>query len=109
MTEKESVLSDLIQRIRQTVEPERIILFGSQVHENTSSDSDYDICVLKLDVDNRRKVSKSIYKALYGCGVAVDVIVETPQGFETLKENPHLIYSQIAQHGLTIYDRSEIS
>ncbi len=105
-TTKEKILSDLVERIRTITEPEQIILFGSQVNGETSPDSDYDLCVLKQNVENRRRLSQTIYKALYGCGVSVDVIVETSSNFDDLKENPHLIYSQIAQHGLTIYDRS---
>ena len=97
-TTKEEILSDLIERIRTITEPEQITLFGSQVNGTTSPDSDYDLCVLKQDVENRRKLNQAIYKALDGCGVSVDVIVETPTAFDELKKNPHLIYSQIAQH-----------
>jgi len=46
-----------------------------------------------------------IYRNLYGVGVAVDVIVETPDTFDELKDNPFLIYHDIALHGKVIYEK----
>ena len=51
-------------------------------------ESGYDICVIKSGVQHRRKLAQNIYRMLYGVGIPVDVIVETPERFDELKDNP---------------------
>jgi hypothetical protein len=48
---------------------------------------------------------KKVYKLLYGSGLSVDVIVETPERFLELKDNPYLIYQQIETKGRLLYDK----
>jgi hypothetical protein len=57
-------------------------------------------------VTRRRNLAKQIYRSLYDIGLPVDVIVETPEHFEELKNNRFLIYKEIANHGQVIYERS---
>jgi len=46
-----------------------------------------------------------LYRSLYGVGVPVDILVETPDSFNTHKNNPHLIYREIAQFGKILYEK----
>ncbi len=98
-------LEQVIEIIVHGVNPDKIILFGSRARGENHEESDYDLCVLKTDVGHRRKLAKQIYRSLYGSGLAVDVIVETPQRFEELKEDPFLIYKEIGR-GKVIYEKS---
>lgn len=52
-----------------------------------------------------RKLAQEIYKALYGSGAAVDIIVETPERFDELKDNQYMIYKSIAEDGKLIYGK----
>ena len=100
-----SALRNLVDLLVREVEPDRIILFGSRARGDNSERSDYDICVLKTGVVRRRNLAKQIYRSLYDIDLPVDVIVETPERFEELKNNRFLIYKEIAKHGQVIYDR----
>jgi len=99
-------LDIVVNRIVQGIQPDKIILFGSQAREGYSGKSDYDICVIKAGVTHRRKLAQQIYKLLYGTGVAVDVIVETPESFDELKDDPFLIYREIVSDGKVLYEKS---
>jgi predicted nucleotidyltransferase len=101
-----SALKKLVDLLVREVEPDRIILFGSRARGDNGEHSDYDICVLKTGVARRRNLAKQIYRSLYDIGLPVDVIVETPEHFEELKNNRFLIYKEIAKHGQVIYDRA---
>ena len=92
--------------IVKVADPDKIILFGSRSRGDNRMDSDYDICVLKHDVEHRRKLAQKIYMELYGVGEAIDIIVETPEKFEELKEDKFLVYKQIAKDGVVIYEKS---
>jgi predicted nucleotidyltransferase len=100
-----STLRPLIDILVREVEPDRIILFGSRAKGDHQERSDYDICVLKTGVTHRRTLAKQIYRLLYDLGAPVDVIVETPERFDRLKDNRFMIYKEIAKHGQVIYER----
>lgn len=98
-------LKEIIKRIVEEVDPDKIILFGSRVKGEGTEWSDYDICVLKSDRVKRNEIEKRIYLKLFGIGVPVDIIVETMERFEELKENKFLIYHEIAKYGRIIYEK----
>ena len=99
-------LEKVVERIVQGIQPDKIILFGSHAREGYEGKSDYDLCVIKEGVEHRRKLAQRIYKLLYGVGVPVDVIVETPERFDELKDDPFLVYNEIAKDGKVLYERS---
>jgi len=51
-----------------------------------------------------RKLAQRIYLKL-DVDVSVDIIVETPKRFNQLKDNPFLIYNEIAKYGRVIYEK----
>jgi len=100
-----NALKQLVDTIVREVDPDRIILFGSRARGDNEQQSDFDICVLKTGVSHRRKLAKQLYCLLYDTDLPVDVIVETPQRFDQLKDNRFLIYKEIANHGQVIYEK----
>ncbi|MBI1927583.1 nucleotidyltransferase domain-containing protein [Candidatus Poribacteria bacterium] len=100
-------LERAIEIIIKVADPDQIILFGSRARGNARPNSDYDICVLKSGMAHRRKLTQQIYRSLLGVGVPVEVIVETPERFDALKDNPFLIYREIARYGSVIYEKRE--
>jgi predicted nucleotidyltransferase len=102
-------LDRALEIIVKFVEPEKIILFGSRATGESKLDSDYDLLVIKKETEHRRKLAQQIYKLLYGIGIAVDIIVETPDRFEVLKDNPFLVYKEIEKRGKVLYERKSIA
>jgi len=102
---KTDPLEKAIEIIIRSVDPGKIILFGSRARGYHKNESDYDIRLIKKGVSHRRKVAQQIYKFLYGVGVPVDIIVETPEKFEELKDNPFMIYKEISKSGKVVYEK----
>jgi predicted nucleotidyltransferase len=98
-------IKEIVKRIVEEIDPDKIILFGSRAKGKNKKGSDYDICVLKKNVKNRRKLAQRIYRKLFGVGVSVDVIVETSEKFNELKDKWFLVYSEIAKDGRLIYEK----
>ena len=63
---KTDPLEKAIEIIIRSVDPDKIILFGSRARGDHKKESDYDICVIKKGVSHRRKVAQQIYRFLYG-------------------------------------------
>ncbi len=101
----EQSLEKVLRIIIQTADPDRIILFGSRAKGQAKPDSDYDLCVLKHGLTQRRPLVRELYRSLLGVGVPVEVIVETPERFEQHKENPYLIYHEIDRDGQVVYEK----
>lgn len=97
-------LKKIIKQVADEADPDSIILFGSRAEGKAAQDSDYDIFVLKRGVTNRRKLAHDIYLKL-DVKAPVDVIVETPERFNELKDNPFLLYNEIEKHGKVVYEK----
>ena len=76
-------LERAIEIIVKVADPDQIILFGSRARGNAKQESDYDICVIKKGIAGRRKLTQQIYRSLFGVGVPIEIIVETPERFES--------------------------
>ncbi len=100
----QNILAEIVQKVVEAAVPDKIILFGSRAKGEQAKDSDYDIFVLKGGVVHKRKLAQRIYLML-DVSVPVDVIVETPETFDKLKDNPFLIYNEIAKHGQVVYEK----
>jgi len=100
----QNILIEIIQNIVEVAVPDKIMLFGSRAKEEQKNESDYEICVLKKEVLYKRKLAQRNYMKRDVNG-PVDVIVETPERFDELKDNPFLIYSEIAKYGRVVYEK----
>ena len=79
----DSALADVVRRLVEAYQPERIYLFGSVARGDASADSDYDLLVVVPDnaLPERRR-SRLAYESLRGTGTAADVLVCTTSYFE---------------------------
>lgn len=80
-------LKDIVGRLVEAYDPERIYLFGSHPHGDAGPDSDYDLLVIvRDDAPAERRRSRLAYEVLRGTGVAVDVIVRPRDYFERRRQ-----------------------
>lgn len=100
----ENVFDKVVDLIVKTVNPDKIILFGSRSSGREGQDSDYDLLVLKQGVNNRRALAHQIYRTLADIPAAVDIIVETPEKMERYKYSRGLVYAEAAG-GRVVYER----
>lgn len=103
----ESLLQELVKRIVESVNPEKIILFGSYAYGEPHEESDLDILVV-MDSDlPRYKRSVPIYQALAGLLIPKDVLVYTPEEIEAWKDVPQAFITTILKKGRVIYEKKQ--
>ena len=96
-------LNELVQRIVTTVQPLRIILFGSAARGEMNSDSDLDVLVIMPEGAHRRHTAELLHRHFLGIPFGVDVIVATPSDMEKYRHSPGLIYRTILEEGHELY------
>ena len=96
------LLDEIVRRVVEVAQPERIILFGSHAKGAAQSDSDVDLLVVKATA-HRRKLAMAIYRRLVGVGCSVDVVVVTPEDIARYGKVPHLIIEPALREGKVVY------
>ncbi len=95
-------LDEIIRRIVDVVQPEKIILFGSAARGEMTADSDVDLMVVKSGI-HRRQAAQAIYCNLLGVGRAVDVVVVTPEDIQRYRDVPALVIEPALREGKVVY------
>jgi predicted nucleotidyltransferase len=100
-TVSQETLQQIIERIVEVAQPEKIILFGSAAREEMGPNSDVDLLVIKAGA-HRLDLAGKIYRNLHGVGEAVDVVV-TPKDVERYRESPALVIAPALKEGKVVY------
>jgi len=103
MAPHEDDVSELVKRIVDTVQPLRVILFGSAARGSVRPDSDVDLLIVMPEGTHRRRTAQHLYRMLAGAGISFDLIVATPSDLERQKDNVGLVYYTIIREGVTVY------
>ena len=99
----QQTLDDIIRRIVEVAQPEKIILFGSAARGEMNRHSDVDLLVVKEGM-HRRDMAGRIYENLWGVGAAVDVVVVTPADVERYKDSHALVIKPALREGRIVYE-----
>ncbi len=99
----QTVLDDVIQRVVEVAQPERIILFGSAAQGRMSRNSDVDLLIIK-DASDPISLMSRIYKRLHGVGVAVDAVVANAEDVERYKDSHALVFKPALRDGTVVYE-----
>ena len=99
----QTILDNIIRRIVEVADPERIILFGSAARGDMKRHSDVDLLIVK-EGEDPLDLMRLIRRNLYGVGAAVDAVVVTPQAIERYKDSHALIIKPALQEGKVIYE-----
>ena len=100
---QQRLLDELVRRIVETVQPLRIILFGSAARGQMGPDSDVDVLVVMPDGVHRRQTARRIYRALVGLGVPKDVVVVTKSDVDQFADEPSLVICPALREGKELY------
>ena len=98
----QETLREIIQRIVEVAQPEKIILFGSAAREEMGPHSDIDLLVIKSGA-NRLELTGQIYRHMHGVGEAVDVVVVTPEDVERYRDSHALVIAPALREGKVVY------
>jgi predicted nucleotidyltransferase len=104
---RQDVLRQVVQRIIEVIQPQRIVLFGSAAQNQMSEDSDLDVLVIVQGPAHRRALAQEIYTNLHGIPLPVDVVVATEQDVEQYGDRVGTILRPALREGQVIYEHNK--
>lgn len=99
----DELLAEVLRRVVEVADPDRVILFGSAAGGEAGPDSDRDLLVVKSGVSHRRHLAQRIYRRLIGLEVPVDVLVVTPEDIEAYRNEVGTIIGPALREGREVY------
>jgi predicted nucleotidyltransferase len=101
------IIEQIVAFITSKISPEKIILFGSYARGENTNTSDIDILILIKNLENERKVTGALYKALLNenIPIPIDFLALDFDKYNTLKKEIGYIYKTIEHEGQIIYGK----
>lgn len=96
----------LTDRIVHQFDPLRIILFGSHARGDAQAQSDVDLLVVMPTVEDKRKATIEIRRALADLPVSKDIIVSTPEEIRRRGNSVGSVLRPALKEGKVLYERS---
>jgi predicted nucleotidyltransferase len=101
----DSAIDQMVVRIVERFDPERIILFGSAARGEAGPDSDVDLLVVMRVSGSRREKAVEIGVVVNDIPLPKDIIVTTPEDFAWRKEVAGTIERPAVREGRLVYAR----
>ncbi|CAN5844180.1 hypothetical protein BH18ACT13_BH18ACT13_11200 [soil metagenome] len=102
--QRDPLLAEIVRRLTDVYEPERIYLFGSAARGDVDADSDYDVLLVVADDALPERLSSGpAYEALWGVGAAVDVVIWRRGAFEWRALAPTSLPATVLREGVLLH------
>ena len=97
-------LAEIVRRLVEAFQPERIYLFGSKARGDAGPDSDYDLMVLVSETsDLSYRLAQRAHSLLWDTGTAADVLVWSEERFLSRLHLQASLPATIVREGLLLY------
>jgi predicted nucleotidyltransferase len=100
----DDLIGDVVRRIVQAAQPDKIILFGSRARGDARPDSDIDILVIQNSTEPGYRRDAALYLALAGLNAPVDVITYTPEEVRDWSAVPQAFITTAVREGKVVYE-----
>jgi predicted nucleotidyltransferase len=101
----DNLLNEIVRRLVDAVDPDRIVLFGSRARGDARPDSDIDLLIVKDSNEPPHRRAIPAYRALTGLGVPKDIIWRTPAEVEDWSAVPNYVTTRALHEGRILYEK----
>ena len=98
----EYLKQELVNRLI-TLNPEKIILFGSYVYGNPDENSDIDICIVNSGKSAKLEVKRAVRSLLKDLKIAKDILTPSKEEYDFYKNEFGSVYKEIEEKGKVLW------
>lgn len=103
----EEWLPEVVERIVAGFDPLKVVLFGSLARGEANYHSDVDLLVVMPDgIEDERRVTVGILRALKDLPISKDVVVTTPEEIERRGDLVGTVFRPALREGKVLYERT---
>ena len=99
-----NLMDEIVRRIVKTIDPEKIILFGSQARREARPESDIDLLVIAESAQPRYRRAAPLYGALSDILAPMDILVYSPEEVQEWSQVPQAFVTTAIREGKVLYE-----
>ena len=107
ITVSDDQLAEIVRRVVEAVDPDKIILFGSQARGDAQEHSDLDLMIVKASDLPRHRRTAPIHKALWSIDIPTDILWYTPEEIDEWSEVRQHVATQATRQSRTLYEKAQ--
>ena len=104
--EVEAKIREMVRRIVEAVDPDKVILFGSYARGEARPDSDVDLLIIAPSALPTYKRTPPLYEAIGVMGIPNDLIWSTPQEIDEWRNVRSNFLTTAVREGKVLYERA---
>lgn len=101
----EPLLAEVVRRLVEAIDPDRIILFGSRARGDARPDSDLDLLIVKPSDEPAHRRDARAYRAVGTVGAPKDMLWFTPEEVEEWAGARNHVVARALREGRVLYER----
>jgi predicted nucleotidyltransferase len=101
----DELLKLITTRIEEAIRPQKIILFGSWARGERDAHSDIDLLIVQESELPRPQRYSQVRRLFWGMGLAMDILIYTPEEFARYQSVPGSFTHTVAREGKVLYAR----
>ena len=99
-------MQEIVRRLVEAIDPDRIVLFGSRARGDARADSDLDLLIVKDSDELRHRRAIPAYAALAGLGIPTDILWRTPAEIAEWSRVANHVTTRAIREGKVLYERA---
>jgi len=103
---EDEVLSEIVRRVVEVADPDKVILFGSRARGDAREDSDYDVLVVAPSDEPRSRRTVPLYMAMGGIAAPHDIVWWTPEEIAEWRNVKSYFVTRATREGRVVYERA---
>jgi len=96
----------VVERVVERFDPLKVIVFGSVARGEANYHSDLDLLVVFNEVEDERRVTVEILRALKDMPISKDVVVTTSEELERRGDLVGTVFRPALREGKVLYERA---
>ena len=101
----EEWLPTVVERVVERFDPLKVVLFGSLARGEANYHSDVDLLIVFDEIEDERRVTVEILRALKDLPISKDIVVTTPEELERRGDLVGTVFRPALREGKTLYER----